>query len=64
MSADPREYTRGFNSQILQDVDKINEKIKEEKDPEELMKLRLQRLYKGMEINTGINRPYGGLYPW
>ena len=58
-------YGNEFNSSVVKDVIDFNKKIKEEKDPEELLKLRLKRLYRGMELNGGYNhrsiRPY---YPY
>ena len=65
MNNDIRLYGNGFNPEVLKDVRSINEKIEKEKDPEAALKLRLQRLYRGMELNTGLTtRPYGGYYPY
>ena len=65
MNTDPRLYGNGFNPEVLKDVKSINEKIEKEKDPEAELKLRLQRLYRGMELNTGLSvRPYRGYYPY
>jgi hypothetical protein len=65
MNNDIRLYGNGFNPEVLKDLNSLNEKIEKEKDPEVEMKLRLQRLYRGMELNTGLtNRPYGGYYPY
>ena len=65
MNNDVRLYGNGFNPEVLKDVRSLNEKIEKEKDPEVEMKLRLQRLYRGMELNTGLtSRPYGGYYPY
>jgi len=65
MNNDIKLYGNGFNPEILKDVKSLNEKIEKEKDPEEVMKLRLQRLYRGMELNTGImGHPYSGYYPY
>ena len=65
MNNDIRLYGNGFNPEVLKDLNSLNEKIEKEKDPEVEMKLRLQRLYRGMELNTGLtSRPYGGYYPY
>lgn len=64
MNNDSRLYGNAFNPEVLKDVKSINEKITKEKDPEEALKLRLQRLYRGMELNSGWGRPWGGYYPY
>lgn len=58
-------YNNEFNPEVFKDVKSLNEKIEKESNPDEALKLRLQRLYRGMELNTGIiGRPYGGYYPY
>lgn len=64
MNCDPRIYGNGFNPNVMKDIKSINEKIEGEKNSEELLKLRLQRLYRGMELNTGYSRPYAGYFPY
>ena len=65
MNNDIRIYGNGFNPEVLKDVKSLNEKIEKEQNSEEAMKLRLQRLYRGMELNTGLSiRPYRGYYPY
>lgn len=65
MNNDIRIYGNGFNPEVLKDVKSLNEKIEKEQNSEEIMKLRLQRLYRGMELNTGLStRPYRGYYPY
>lgn len=70
MKNDIRLYGNTVNPEVLKDLRKINEQIdeaskKEEVDKEEMLKLRMQRLYRGMEINTGLNtRPWGGYFPY
>ena len=54
MKTDLRMYGQGFNSNVVKEVNSLNEKIEKETNPEEILKLRLQRLYKGMELNTNI----------
>ena len=49
-----RIYGQEFNSNVIKDVNELNKKIEKEQDPEELFKLRLQRLYRGMELNTNM----------
>ena len=69
MKNDLRMYGNMVNPDVIKDIKKINEELeeatKEKKDAEEILKLRLQRLYRGMEINTGLTtRPYGGYFPY
>lgn len=47
-----------FDPKVFKDLEKIREKIEEEEsqenvDGEKLMKLRMQQLYRGMELNSG-----------
>lgn len=65
MNNDPRLYGNGLNPDVIKDVKELNEKIAKEKDNEEKLKLMMQRLYRGMELNTGLNcRQYGGYFPY
>lgn len=65
MNNDIRLYGNEFNPEVMKDLKSLNEKIEKEKDPEAALKLRLQRLYRGMELNTGLTtRPYNGYYPY
>ena len=65
MNNDIKLYGNGFNPEVLKDVKSLNEKIEKESNPDEALKLRLQRLYRGMELNAGLNiRPYNGYYPY
>lgn len=54
MKNDLRMYGQELNSSAVKDVIKLNEKLEKETDPEEILKLRLQRLYRGMELNTNM----------
>ena len=65
MKTNIRMYGQEFNSDVVKDVEKINKKIESETDPEELLRLRMQRLYRGMEINTAVyKRNYQNLIPF
>lgn len=58
-------FNNGFNSDTIKEIKSINEKIKKETDKDELLKLRLQRMCKGFEINAGaIGRLRNGYYPY
>lgn len=51
-------YTQ-FNSNVANDLKEIDSKIKEEMesievDKEKLLRLRMEKLYRGMELNSGI----------
>ena len=46
-------------------IEECNEKIENEQDADERLKLMTQRLYRGMELNAGLNtRPWGGYFPY
>lgn len=65
MNNDIRLYGNGLNPAVLKDLKELNTKIAKETDEDEALKLRLQRLYRGMELNSGYNRrPYGGYFPY
>jgi hypothetical protein len=65
MKNNPKMYGQEYDPQVLKDIKTINEKIEKEIDNEELLKLRLQRLYRGMElISTPMSRNYRGYYPY
>lgn len=65
MKNNPKMYGQQYDSQVLKDIKSINDKIDKETDREELLKLRLQRLYRGMElVSTPMTRNYRGYYPY
>lgn len=65
MKTNPKMYGQEYDAQALKDIKSINEKIEKEKDSEELLKLRLQRLYRGMElVSTPMYRNYRGYFPY
>lgn len=65
MNNDARIYGNGFNPEVLKDVKELNEKIEKEQDPEEILRLRMQRLCRGMELNAGINqRSFRSMFPY
>lgn len=58
-------YNNGFDPNAVKDIKEINEKLKKEQDKEEAMRLRMQRMCRGFEINAGvIGRVRGGYYPY
>lgn len=61
-------YGSKFDKDVLKDLKEIDSKLKEEEkkeepDREELLKLRMQKLYRGMELNNGYitNYPNRGI---
>lgn len=68
MNNDIRIYGNGLNSDVIRDVKRLNEEIvsaQTANDKEKLLQLRMQRLYRGMELNAGLNRrTYGGYFPY
>lgn len=58
-------FGREFNPDVIKDVKTLNEKIEKETDPDELLRLRMQRLLRGMEMNGGLaNRSFGAYFPY
>lgn len=58
-------YNNGFDPKTVKELKSINEKIEKETDSEELLKLKMQRLNLGFDINAGvIGRVRGGYYPY
>lgn len=65
MNTDPRLYGNGCDPNVLKDVRDLSEKIENATSSEEALKLRLQRLYRGMELNAGVHgRAYGAYFPY
>jgi hypothetical protein len=63
--SDIRLYGNNFNGAVIKDLNDLNKKIEEEQDPEKLLKLRMQRLYRGLEINAGnTKRDLRGYFPY
>ncbi len=60
-----QKYGRDFNPEVMKDLKDLNEKIEKEQDPEELLRLRMQRMMRGLEINSGLSmRPFGAYFPY
>jgi hypothetical protein len=58
-------YGQQYDPDVLKDLKKINENIEKAEDSEEMLKLRMQRLYRGMEImSTPMTRNYRGYFPY
>ena len=58
-------YNNGFDPKVVKEINSINEKIQKERDKEELMKLKMQRMCLGFNINSGaIGRVRNGYYPY
>ena len=65
MNNDPRLYGNNFNSDVVKDINDINKKLESEESEEEILKLRMQRLCRGMELNFGYSkRNLRGFYPY
>ncbi len=65
MNTDIRLYGNGCNPDIVKDVKNLSEKLEKANSEEEALKLRLQRLYRGMELNAGYTgRAYGAYFPY
>lgn len=65
MSKDNKMYGQQYDINVLKDLKKINEKIEKAESEEELLNLKFQRLYRGMELmSTPMSRNYRGYYPY
>lgn len=65
MSKDNKMYGQQYDTNVLKDLKKINEKIEKSESEDEILKLKLQRLYRGMELmSTPMSRNYRGYYPY
>lgn len=64
-----RNYIEQFNPDVIKDLSKLHEEIEDEKknekpDKEKLLKLEMQQLLRGMELNTGTYNNYRKNIPW
>jgi hypothetical protein len=58
-------YGQEYDPNVLKDLKTINENLENAEDNEEILKLKMQRLYRGMEImSTPMTRNYRGYYPY
>jgi len=58
-------YGNQFNPNVMKDLKKIDEKIAKEENPEEITKLKMAKLYRGMELMSGTyGRTYQGYFPY
>ena len=65
MNRDARIYGQQFDGAVLKDLKEIDKKLEKETDPEEIMQLKMAKLYRGMELNAGpLTRNYRGYYPY
>ena len=69
MRFDYLNYKSQFDANVLRDMKKIDEKINEEKknetpDQDAIMKLRIAKLYRGMELCSGYANRYRMTTPY
>ena len=65
MKMNPKMYGQQYDPEVLRDLKTINEKMEKAEDQEEILQLRMQRLYRGMELNsTPMTRNHRGYYPY
>jgi hypothetical protein len=58
-------YGQGYDPSVLRDLKTINEKLEKAETDEEILQLRMQKLYRGMEImSTPMSRNHRGYYPY
>jgi hypothetical protein len=65
MNTDPRLYGNGYDPNVMKDVKNLTEQLEKATSEDEALRLRLQRLYRGMELNAGYTgRAYGAYFPY
>ena len=62
-------FVQQYNHGVIKDIESINNEYNKEineetPDREKLLKLRMQRLYRGMEIGTGFLTNKFGIMPY
>ena len=58
-------YGQEYNPEVLKDLKKINENLEKAESKEEILKLKMERLYRGMELMSNpMSRNYKGYYPY
>ena len=65
MKNNPQMYGQQYDPNVLRDLKTINEKMEKAETQEEILQLKMQRLYRGMELmSTPMTRNYRGYYPY
>ena len=65
MKNNPKMYGQQYDPNVLRDLKTINEKMEKAETQEEVLQLKMQRLYRGMELmSTHMTRNYRGYYPY
>ena len=65
MKNNPKMYGQQYDPNVLRDLKTINEKMEKAETQEEVLQLKMQRLYRGMFLNsTSTNRNQRGYYPY
>lgn len=58
-------YGQQFNSDVMKDMKALSDRMEKAESDEEYLKLRMARLYRGMELNSiPTGRNYRGYYPY
>ena len=65
MKNNPQMYGQQYDPNVLRDLKAINEKMEKAETQEEILQLKMQRLYRGMEcMASTMTRRYGGFCPY
>lgn len=65
MKINNKMYGQQYDPSVINDLNKINEKLENAQNSEEILNLKMQRLYRGMFLNsTFTNRNQRGYYPY
>ena len=65
MKNNPQMYGQQYDPNVLRDLKTINEKMEKAETQEEILQLKMQRLYRGMELmSTPMARNYREYHPY
>jgi len=62
-------FNTQFNPEVVKDLEKLDEKIKEEEgsehvNQEKVAELKMAKLWRGMQLTMGYNNRYNGGIPY
>lgn len=65
MKINNKMYGQEYDPNVLKDLSEINKKMNNAESEEEILRLRMLRLYRGMELNSSnMTRGFRGYYPY
>lgn len=59
------QYSDSYSPSVVKDIKELNKQINTTENSEEILKLRLKRLNKALEMSSPIfGKPYRAMFPW